>query len=138
MIQSMYMAWGFRVPVYPKISGTSTALAVLNNLTRNPYAAGLAWLDGHLWNVDFQTRKLYQLAVKDKPMYRLSDTREARVEYLWALNNYGPGEVRELVVNLAVPERLANQELLSEIRFARHYCRKVGEMGLGMIGNNHS
>ncbi len=25
MIQSMYMAWGFRVPVYPKISGTTTA-----------------------------------------------------------------------------------------------------------------
>jgi len=45
MIQSMYMAWGFRVPVYPKISGTSTAFAVLNNLTRNPYAAGLA-IDG--------------------------------------------------------------------------------------------
>jgi glutamate synthase (NADPH/NADH) large chain len=45
MIQSMYMAWGFRVPVYPKISGTSTALAVLNNLTRNEYAAGLA-IDG--------------------------------------------------------------------------------------------
>jgi glutamate synthase (NADPH/NADH) large chain len=45
MIQSMYMAWGFKVPVYPKISGTSTALAVLNNLTRNPYAAGLA-IDG--------------------------------------------------------------------------------------------
>jgi glutamate synthase (NADPH/NADH) large chain len=45
MIQSMYMAFGFRVPVYPKISGTSTALAVLNNLTRNPYAAGLA-IDG--------------------------------------------------------------------------------------------
>ena len=32
-------------PVYPKISGTSTALAVLNNLTRNPYAAGLC-IDG--------------------------------------------------------------------------------------------
>ena len=45
MIQAMYMAWGFRVPVYPKISGTSTAMAVLNNLTRNPYAAGLA-IDG--------------------------------------------------------------------------------------------
>lgn len=45
MIQSMSMAWGFRVPVYPKISGTSTALAVLNNLTRNQYAAGLA-IDG--------------------------------------------------------------------------------------------
>ncbi|QTA92635.1 glutamate synthase-related protein [Desulfonema magnum] len=45
MIQSMYMAWGFRVPVYPKISATSTSLAVLNNLTRNPYASGLA-IDG--------------------------------------------------------------------------------------------
>ena len=45
MIQSMYMGWGFRVPVYPKISGTSTALAVLNNLTRNAYAGGLA-IDG--------------------------------------------------------------------------------------------
>jgi glutamate synthase (NADPH/NADH) large chain len=45
MIQAMSMAWGFRVPVYPKISATSTALAVLNNLTRNPYAAGLA-IDG--------------------------------------------------------------------------------------------
>ncbi|MGB5983788.1 MAG: glutamate synthase-related protein [Desulfobacterales bacterium] len=45
MIQSMCMAWGFRVPVYPKISGSSTALAVLNNLTRNDYAGGLA-IDG--------------------------------------------------------------------------------------------
>ena len=42
MIQSMSMAWGFRVPVYPKISGTTTSTAVLNNLVRNPYAAGLA------------------------------------------------------------------------------------------------
>ncbi|THB69998.1 MAG: 4Fe-4S dicluster domain-containing protein [Desulfovibrio sp.] len=45
MIQSMYMAWGFRVPVYPKISASSTSMAVLNNLTRNPYAAALA-IDG--------------------------------------------------------------------------------------------
>lgn len=45
MIQSMSMAWGFRVPVYPKISGTRTARAVLNNLARNPYAAALC-IDG--------------------------------------------------------------------------------------------
>jgi len=45
MIQSMSMAWGFRVPVYPKISGTTTSGAVLNNLVRNPFAAGLA-IDG--------------------------------------------------------------------------------------------
>jgi len=45
MIQAMSMAWGFRVPVYPKISGTTTAVSVLNNLVRNPYAAGLC-IDG--------------------------------------------------------------------------------------------
>ncbi|WP_420263958.1 glutamate synthase-related protein [Candidatus Magnetominusculus dajiuhuensis] len=45
MIQSMSMAWGFRVPVYPKISGTRTAKAVLNNLVRNPFAAALS-IDG--------------------------------------------------------------------------------------------
>ncbi|MGE5237570.1 MAG: glutamate synthase-related protein [Chloroflexota bacterium] len=45
MIQSMSMAFGFRVPVYPKISGTKTARAVLNNLARNPFAAALS-IDG--------------------------------------------------------------------------------------------
>ncbi len=45
MIQSMSMAWGFRVPVYPKISGTRSAQAVLNNLARNPYASAL-YIDG--------------------------------------------------------------------------------------------
>ncbi|HDH05566.1 MAG TPA: 4Fe-4S dicluster domain-containing protein [Nitrospirae bacterium] len=45
MIQSMSMAWGFRVPVYPKISGSRTAKAVLNNLVRNPFAAALS-IDG--------------------------------------------------------------------------------------------
>ncbi|MEW6218653.1 MAG: glutamate synthase-related protein [Thermodesulfobacteriota bacterium] len=45
MIQTMSMAWGFRVPVYPKISGSTSAKSVLNNLVRNPYAAGLL-IDG--------------------------------------------------------------------------------------------
>jgi len=45
MILSMSMAWGFRVPVYPKISASSTSLAVMNNLTRNEYAGGLT-IDG--------------------------------------------------------------------------------------------
>ncbi|MCK5543484.1 MAG: 4Fe-4S binding protein [Desulfobacterales bacterium] len=45
MILSMSMAWGFRVPVYPKISATSTSLAVMNNLMINNHASGLA-IDG--------------------------------------------------------------------------------------------
>jgi glutamate synthase (NADPH/NADH) large chain len=41
----MSMAFGFRVPVYPKISGTKTAKAVLNILARNPFASALS-IDG--------------------------------------------------------------------------------------------
>ncbi|NOX26227.1 MAG: 4Fe-4S dicluster domain-containing protein [Deltaproteobacteria bacterium] len=45
MIQTLSMAWNFRVPVYPKISASNSAKAVLNNLVRNPYASGLL-IDG--------------------------------------------------------------------------------------------
>jgi len=90
-----------------------------------PYAAGIAWLDGHLWNVDFQTRKLYQLVVRDQPMYRLSDTRRARVEYVWVLNNYGLGDVTDLTLNLAVPMELPSQKLLPEYKLS--YWMVVGD-----------
>jgi glutamate synthase (NADPH/NADH) large chain len=45
MIQTMSMAWNFKVPVYPKISGSTSAKSVLNNLVRNPYAGALL-IDG--------------------------------------------------------------------------------------------
>lgn len=82
------------------------------------YPAGLAWLDGYLWNVDFQSRKLYQVVVHDKQKYRLTDTREARIEYLWGLYNYGPGDVKDLTVSLALPQVLPQQELLSDIEYS--------------------
>lgn len=45
MIQTLSMAFNFRVPVYPKISGSTSAKSVLNNLVRNPYAGALL-IDG--------------------------------------------------------------------------------------------
>lgn len=90
-----------------------------------PYAAGLAWLDGHLWNVDFQHRKLYQLVIHDQQKYRLSEPREARIEHALVLYNYGPGEVRDLSVRVALPQPLASQELLSDIAFSSPPARTV-------------
>ncbi len=58
MIQSLSMAWDFRVPVYPKISGSTSAKAVLNNIVRNPYAAGLL-IDG----VDGGTGAAYNVSM---------------------------------------------------------------------------
>jgi len=58
MIQTMSMAWDFRVPVYPKISGSTSAKSVLNNLVRNPYASGLL-IDG----VDGGTGAAYNISM---------------------------------------------------------------------------
>jgi transglutaminase-like putative cysteine protease len=88
-----------------------------------PYPAGVAWLDGHLWNVDFQDRKIRQLVINDEQMYSLSDTRRARVEYLWALSNYGPAEVTDLRLNIAVPENLPNQKVLSALTYSTQPVR---------------
>ncbi|UCH83867.1 MAG: transglutaminase [Candidatus Latescibacterota bacterium] len=83
-----------------------------------PYTAGLAWAEGYLWDVDFQDRKIYQLVIDAESPYKLSDTRFAKVEYYWALNNYGPGRVTDVVLNIAVPEQLPNQELLSALNYS--------------------
>jgi transglutaminase-like putative cysteine protease len=94
--------------------------AVLNILDApGPYVAGLAFIDGQLWADDFQTRKLYQVATDDEPYYRLSEPRQERCEFYWALYNYGPGEIRDLTVNLAVPTDLVNQQILSAPAFSR-------------------
>lgn len=58
MIQTMSMAFGFRVPVYPKISGSTSAKSVLNNLVRNPYAGALL-IDG----IDGGTGAAYNISM---------------------------------------------------------------------------
>ncbi len=45
MIQSLSTAYDHKVPVYPKISASTSAKSVLNNLVRNPYASALM-IDG--------------------------------------------------------------------------------------------
>lgn len=83
-----------------------------------PYPAGLAWLEGCLWNVDFQTRKLYQMVIEDPVMYRLSEPRRACVEYSCTLTNYGPAGVAGLTLNIAVPWQLPQQRLLSKVEYS--------------------
>jgi len=58
MIQTMSMAWNFKVPVYPKISGSTSAKSVLNNLVRNPYASALL-IDG----IDGGTGAAYNISM---------------------------------------------------------------------------
>ncbi|MHC4615662.1 MAG: transglutaminase domain-containing protein, partial [Planctomycetota bacterium] len=83
-----------------------------------PYPAGVAWHDEQLWNVDFQDREVRRIAVRDGPPYMLADPRRARVEHLWTLSNYGPGDVLDLRLCVALPTDLEHQRLLSEPVFS--------------------
>ncbi len=90
-----------------------------------PYAAGVCWHDGFLWNVDFQSRKLHQIVINDSEKHRLGDTRVARVEFLWACYNYGPGDLQPLQLYVAVPPTLPNQKLRGELTFTQPPTRIV-------------
>ncbi|MBP8625537.1 MAG: 4Fe-4S binding protein [Syntrophorhabdales bacterium] len=104
MIQSMSMAFGFRIPVYPKISGTKTATAVLNNLVRNPYAAALA-IDGEdggtgaAYNVSLD-RMGHPIASNIRDCY-LELVRQGRQNELPLIAGGGVGKKGNLAANTA-------------------------------------
>jgi glutamate synthase (NADPH/NADH) large chain len=75
MIQSLSMAWDFRVPVYPKISGSTSAKSVLNNLVRNPYAGALL-IDG----VDGGTGAAYNVSMDATGHHIASNLRECYLD----------------------------------------------------------
>lgn len=58
MIQTLSTAFAHKVPVYPKISASTSAKSVLNNLVRNPYAGGLL-IDG----IDGGTGAAYNISM---------------------------------------------------------------------------
>jgi len=75
MIQTLSTAFGYRVPVYPKISASTSAKAVLNNLVRNPYAAGLC-IDG----LDAGTGAAYNVSMDAMGHPIASNIRECYLE----------------------------------------------------------
>ena len=75
MIQTMSTAWDFKVPVYPKISGSTSAKSVLNNLVRNPYASALL-IDG----VDGGTGAAYNVSMNATGHHIASNLRECYLD----------------------------------------------------------
>jgi len=86
-----------------------------------PYARGLAWDGQHLWNLDYQNDKLYCLVRSDDELYRLKDTRRARVTLTHEVKVYGKGGLKDLQVFLAVPQEMPQQKV-SSVSFAPDRC----------------
>lgn len=79
-----------------------------------PYPRGLAWDSKYLWNVDFQTDEIYQIIRQDDELYKINNTRSARVTITHEVKPYGQGNILDLNVYIAIPEELLHQQILSK------------------------
>jgi transglutaminase-like putative cysteine protease len=75
------------------------------------YPRGMAWDGECLWNVDHQKDRLYRLVRQDEELYRLKDTRRAKVTFTHEVKVYGKGRLKQLQVYLAVPEDMTQQKV---------------------------
>jgi transglutaminase-like putative cysteine protease/sugar lactone lactonase YvrE len=83
-----------------------------------PCPYGLCWDGRTLWNADYQELKLYRLNLRRGENHRRSEARTMAWEIVQEFRNYGPGEVLNLEVFMAIPENLPNQDILGEIRYS--------------------
>ncbi|MFH0883416.1 MAG: transglutaminase domain-containing protein, partial [bacterium] len=82
-----------------------------------PHAQGLAAVGDDLFCVDYQTDRIYRLATDDGKTIQQSDKHTLDVKLLYEFRNYGPGEVPELDVYIAVPHDMPNQVLHGDPTF---------------------
>jgi len=90
---------------------------VLSLASPGPYTCGLAWDSKNLWSVDYQTDRIYQLVLDDGVPYARTKEKIQKVDFLHQARNFGPDTLKTLDVYMAIPENLANQELLGTVEF---------------------
>ncbi len=78
---------------------------------------GLAVNDKKLWTVDFEDDKIYQLKIRDSEKFVRKDKQLHKVTFNHNVTCYGPGKIKTLNVNIALPENRDNQTILGEINY---------------------
>jgi len=77
------------------------------------YSRGLAFDEKHLWCADYQSDSLYQIVRQDDQWYSLENTRSTEITFSHEVTPQGKGSLRELQVNIAVPENMPQQKIIS-------------------------
>ncbi len=81
--------------------------------TSGPYPWGLAWGDKELLISDYQTDRIYTMAVFGDSKYTRADERHSSIEFTHDIINFGPANVENLKVYIAIPENLSSQDIIS-------------------------
>jgi len=81
------------------------------------YVHGLTVNDKKLWTVDFEDNKIYQLKIKDSDKFIRKDKQLHKVSFNHHVTCYGPGKIKTLDVNIALPTNRDNQIILGETNY---------------------
>jgi len=86
---------------------------VLSLKAPGSHVRGLACDGTSLWAVDYQADEIFRLVIEDDETYKATDKHTLDLLLTHEFRNYGPGEVTELNVYIAVPHDMPGQKLLS-------------------------
>ena len=78
---------------------------------------GLAVNNNSLWAVDYDRDKIYQLKIKDDEHFIQKDKKLFKVTYKHQVRCYGPGKIKELNVEIPLPENRNNQRIIGDISY---------------------
>jgi len=82
-----------------------------------PYPYGICWDGKTIWTADYQNCELYKIDLEDSDYIKKTDPKIYEWSLIHDFRNYGPDEIEELDIYMAVPRNLDNQEILSEIKY---------------------
>ena len=81
------------------------------------YVHGLTVSDNKIWAVDYEDDKIYQLKIRDSAKFIRKDKQVHKVVFNHNVTCYGPGKIKTLDVNIALPENRDNQVILDKISY---------------------
>ncbi len=94
-----------------------TGLVIIIMDAPGNYVHGITVHKNKLWAVDHEDDKIYQLKIKDNVKFIRKDKQLHKITFNHHTTCYGPGKIKTLDVNIALPENRDNQILLKNITY---------------------
>ena len=89
------------------------------------FTRGLCFDGEQLWAVDYQEDKLFQLKIRDGVKSRTYNSHKARITYIHEITNFGPGDVKEAEIHLAIPIDRKNQSIITPPKYNPEFTELV-------------
>lgn len=91
---------------------------VLNLLKApGPYISGIAFYKGEAACLDYEKRVIQIVRLPEPGIPSRFNPRNENITFGESYRNFGPGDIEELTINIAVPENLAYQQLTSPVKW---------------------